>query len=353
MVKRGLALGLVLGVASVAMAEVSVELRPNSAGSEFNLCGQYGPNETVTYDIYVTQNGGSDLLIRMVKLDFSVGDISFDSITWDGAGADLSYHYQWESGAAAAVVYAGPLPPNPAPGPGDLGPNPAAQYNLLGTGEVRVGELTITTPASGTANLTANAAVHWGFGLDDGPITSEASVASQSLTIGAQNLVTSAPVFESTLWRSANHVVRLSFDTSFSAPAAGQIEIVQLQAGGVTGADVSGSFTFTAEAGDVLRIAGSGLTNGTWYEIRNLGGWGDVGPFRVQYQVALGDANADGRVLPNDLSAINSGVPTVGGPDDNRFDINGDLNVLPNDLSIANSNIPYLGVAKPTGHDCE
>ncbi|MGB0716104.1 MAG: hypothetical protein ACPGXK_09515 [Phycisphaerae bacterium] len=355
MINRALTLGLILGVASAASAQISVELRPQAGGggSEFNLCGQVGANETVTFDVVVTQNGGSDILLRMVKMDFDGGDVAPNGISFNDAAGDATHHYVYSSGNTHAIVHAGPLPPNPLPGPGDLGPNASTQFNLAGTGEVKVAEITVQTPGTpGAYNLMADTSVHWGFGLGDGDISSVAGAASASLSVGNQNLTAAAPGFAATLPRSAGNVVRLTFDSALNAPNAGDIEIVELLAGGATGSDLSGGFAFEIEGGNTMKISGNGLEHGKWYEIRNLGNYADAGPFRVQYQVAVGDANGDGRVLPNDLSAINTDVPNLGAADDSRFDINGDGRVLPNDLSAANSSIPYLGTALPSGHSC-
>lgn len=354
MINRGLTLGLILGVASAASAQISVELRPQAGGggSEFNLCGQVGANQEVTYDVFVVQNGGSDILLRMVKLDFSGGDVAPTGISFNDAAGDATHHYVYSSGNTHAIVHAGPLPPNPLPGPNDLGPNAATQFNLAGTGDVKVAEITVMTPGSaGSYNLMADTSVHWGFGLSDGPISSESGATSASLSVGDQNLASATPGFGDTLPRTANNVAVLDFDTNITAPAAGEIEIVELMAGGATGSDLSGDVTMEVVGGTSLRITGLDLADKTWYEIRNTGNWSDVGPFRVQYEVAYGDANGDGRVLQTDLSAINSDIPNFNAGD-SRLDINGDNRVLQTDLSAANAGIPNFGTNIPAGHDC-
>ncbi len=74
-------------------------------------------------------------------------------------------------------------------------------------------------------------------------------------------------------------------------------------------------------------------------------------PFEVHYLVQVGDASEDRRVLFDDLTVINSGVVTIGAPDDDRREISGDNNILFNDLTVANAHIPSLNnVPKPSGH---
>jgi len=87
-----------------------------------------------------------------------------------------------------------------------------------------------------------------------------------------------------------------------------------------------------------------------WYSVANLGGWSGVSPFELQYVVQVGDASDDGRVLSFDVSVINSGIPDISTPDDERRDINGDQRILSFDVSITNGSIPSLTVPKPAGH---
>jgi hypothetical protein len=102
-----------------------------------------------------------------------------------------------------------------------------------------------------------------------------------------------------------------------------------------------------------IRENGSVLAHRTWYAIRNLGGvdgWASVGPFEVQYVVQVGDVNADGKVLANDLSAMFPKIPTPNAGDQERADVNGDGKVLANDLSVVFPRIPSNTVPKPSGH---
>jgi hypothetical protein len=66
----------------------------------------------------------------------------------------------------------------------------------------------------------------------------------------------------------------------------------------------------------VLKIMenGSCLDHRMWVAIRNvagIGGWAGVGPFEVQYVVQVGDVNADGKVLANDLSVVFPHIPSA------------------------------------------
>ncbi len=105
-------------------------------------------------------------------------------------------------------------------------------------------------------------------------------------------------------------------------------------------------------AGSTLTIdeVGVVLSHGSWYGIRNAGTWVGVDSFNLHLVVAVGDANNNGRVLPADLSEINTDIPNFTAGADSRLDINGDGRVLPADLSAANSSIPSFNVPKPDGH---
>jgi hypothetical protein len=183
---------------------------------------------------------------------------------------------------------------------------------------------------------------------------------------GAAVLIESEPIAAApgvppggSLWRSAANFVLLTFDADIAAPGAGDVEVVEMLAGGGYGADLSANFTFTVMndgGGDprILRIdeVGSILVHHGWYAFRNTGSWSGVAPFETQYPVAVGDANNDRRVLFNDLGVINGSVPClVPGTCVDRHDINGDGRVLFNDLGVANGSVPLvLPDPKPAGH---
>ncbi len=251
-------------------------------------------------------------------------------------------------------------------------------------------------------------------------------------------LTAATPADQSSLWRSANNTIRLTFDGDITVPQPGQVRIQELLPDGAFGPDLStNGFMFTVEdvvegtweslveqssfappgletfntprsqgwrpglpnsvppglliartgqtVGDddagrpssvatelseegvhpqgaeaiahprILKIRenGSVLAHRTWYAIRNLGGvggWAGVGPFEAQYVVQVGDVNADGKVLANDLSAIFPKIPTNPAGDQERADVNGDGHVLANDLSAMFPRIPSAPVPKPSGH---
>ena len=176
-----------------------------------------------------------------------------------------------------------------------------------------------------------------------------------------QTLGASAPVFDASLWRPSSNVMRLTFGVDIALPVAGtDIELRELLPNGAFGPELlaARAFTLTVEldAGSprILRIAESGdvLNHRSWYGISSAG-WGGLTPFKVHHVVQAGDATGDGLVLFNDLSTINTDVPSFGVGDDHRKDISGDGNILFNDLSEANASIPSFAVTKPTGHECE
>jgi hypothetical protein len=165
-------------------------------------------------------------------------------------------------------------------------------------------------------------------------------------------LVGSIPAHEESLWRSQNNIVRLEFDRVIPWPLAGTFTIREMLDGGAFGSDLSSDFTFEVDDGPrVLKIRENGmvLTHRTWFA---LGYTGDpyIAPFELHFQVAVGDASNDGRVLALDVSVINTGIPTFSAADDDRRDINGDGRILALDVSVTNPYIPSFGVPKPSGH---
>lgn len=130
--------------------------------------------------------------------------------------------------------------------------------------------------------------------------------------------------------------------------------VLELLSGGGLGPDLSASFTFTIEGGNVLRIeeVGAVLNHRTWYAILNTGAWSSVAPFEVDYLLQIGDENDDGAAAFNDLSLINAGIPNFFAPDDDRRDIDGDRRILNVDLSVASASMTSFPVVKPTGHAC-
>ncbi len=202
--------------------------------------------------------------------------------------------------------------------------------------------------------------------MDDGTFWAvdagdQGTIQNMSMTVEFANLMASQPDCDSTLPRSQGNVIRLTFDRPITepSPGGGEVIIQQIMDGGATGGDISGNFTFSVVgAGDVLRIKETGavLSNETWYTVRSTGGWAGVAPFKRDYQLLTGDANNDHRVLPNDLSLINSFVSIfVTPPDGSRANINDDNRVLPNDISLANTFVRLFPAppGKPSDHSCE
>jgi hypothetical protein len=89
-------------------------------------------------------------------------------------------------------------------------------------------------------------------------------------------------------------VLRFTFACEITAPYSGKVKIAELQSGGSFGDDLSSSFTFSVENGNVLRIEEDGtvLSNETWYAVVN-DGWSGVADFEMDYVVVRGDADND------------------------------------------------------------
>ena len=141
------------------------------------------------------------------------------------------------------------------------------------------------------------------------------------------HLQSAAPAPQGTLWRTAKNIVRLTFDGNLpAAPAAGQIVIQELLAGGGFGPDLAAGFTFTIDTDPkVLKIreTATSLTHRKWYVIRNTGGWTGVANFEVQYVVLMGDVDNNGFVQNLDAGAIYPNVSPLPKPDDYRYDVDG------------------------------
>ncbi len=181
------------------------------------------------------------------------------------------------------------------------------------------------------------------------------AVWSVTVTCGAE-LSAATPNHNESLWRSANNIVRLTFDEDITTPAEGDVQVRALLDDGAFGPDLSASFDFTVEeAGQhhprILRIQERGdvLTHRNWYGISSTG-WTGVCGFEVHYVLQVGDASNDGRVLAFEVSLINMGIPEFAAADDDRRDIDGDGQILNFDVSIAKGKIPSFQVLKPIGH---
>ena len=167
--------------------------------------------------------------------------------------------------------------------------------------------------------------------------------------------VSSAPADQGTLWRTARNIVRLTFDGNLpAAPAAGQIVIQELLAGGGFGPDLAAGFTFTIDTDPkVLKIreTATSLTHRKWYAIRNTGGWTGVANFEVQYVVLMGDVDNNGFVQNLDAGAIYPNVSPLPKPDDYRYDVDGNGFCQNLDAGAVFPRVsPLPKPAKPSGH---
>ena len=168
-------------------------------------------------------------------------------------------------------------------------------------------------------------------------------------------LQSALPPNQGTLWRTAQNIVRLTFDGNLpAAPAAGQIVIQELLAGGGFGPDLSAGFTFTIDTDPkVLKIreTATSLTHRKWYAIRNTGGWTGVANFEVQYVVLMGDVDNNGFVQNLDAGAIYPNVSPLPKPDDYRYDVDGNGFCQNLDAGGVFPRVsPLPKPAKPSGH---
>ena len=405
MLKRGLALCVVLAFASVAGAQtVNIALTPSAAGP-------YTPGQNISVDVFLSQSGGAEgstaKLVRFAQLDVSTSDSSLltgaslpathtgpnpDVLGWDfgsttectgtpnscGSAFFLEAHQTLNAAAPRDRIMSAAYKELA----GDANRMWVIPANLGGPAPtVKVARINLTLPMiGGTYNLNVmNAAgtgdrgaeVRWGFGLttgdplvvrraQDGGITG----GTLALSVGppCQNLVSGVPAYvlpgvtfsgaiHDTLWRTQNNTIRLTFAGPITAPTAGQILIQQMTAGGTYGADKSANFTYTVEGGNVLRIreVGAQMPDNTWFAIRNTGGWTSACNFTIQYPVNVGDFDGNGVVLSADVLAINV-IANGAKADQDRSDVDGNGFKLQADVLLANANQPSATPAKPTGH---
>jgi hypothetical protein len=170
----------------------------------------------------------------------------------------------------------------------------------------------------------------------------------------APALASQVPACDDTLPRFQNNAVELTFAGPMAggAPAAGQVLVQELLAGGGFGPDLSANFTFTVVSPTVLRVRDNAATlvNGKWYGIRNTGGWSGSQNFEVDYVAVYGDSNNDRVNDFGDLSFIFAFLGPATPTD--RSDVNSDGVVDFGDLSAAFSFIGSFDPGKPDNHAC-
>jgi hypothetical protein len=390
MFKRGFACCVLLALASTAYGGVEIQLVPNPGPP-------YDGGESVIVDVLLVQTpAGTDRSLRMVQLDFTNTELDNWGVLpdfWDFSStqhcidvpADCGAGYTIDEDKSAAlppaanvywIVYGSEF---------ELGENTDNQVILPGDGTpVLVGQLDATVPSVDghhllsvmngfTGDMDMGAQVHWGFGsnINTEPLTawrpSTGTVTGGEYDFcvgtggdGAACVVTlvlpTAPPCDNVLPRFTNNVLRLTFSGPISAPAAGEVEIRELQAAGGFGSDLSSQFIFTVEGTDVLRIEENGdvLADGTWYGITNTaaaGGWPGVADFQVDYVVVVGDVSNDGFNDFSDLSAIFANQ-TGAAEDDDPYDVNADGFVDFSDLSAAFGFNGSFDPGKPGDHGC-
>lgn len=400
MLRRGLAFSLLLAMASAAQAGVIVDLVPATAGP-------YAQDESVDVDIMLRQDPtDGDHSLRFIQFDFNTTAPELTLIPptihrlasspnirfWNFVGvtncsnsedaACGSGHFLEDvlNGPRGRILSATYFFTDPA----DLGENTTAQRILRGNGDaVKVGVMRVKMPlqdgvfmldvvnATETNPDVGGVDVRWGFGLNVNgePLTTwrantgEITGGTMEMCVGAvcectaPELVSSAPACDSALPRSQGNVIRLTFSGDVgTAPSPGDIIVSALDAGGpLTGPDLSGTFTYSLEAGNtILRMEESipgVLSNLTWYTIQNTGGWTGACPFEVTYVSMPGNVNNDRFTNFGDLSGINAN--RTGSPaDDDPYNVNADGNVNFGDMSLANTFIVSTKPDKPPGHDC-
>ncbi len=413
MFKRGLAMSLVLGVASVVYADVEVRLVPTPSANPYNPPGMYDVGETdISVDVYLSQTpGAEDWLLRHVQFNLdgtdasllagvsmpvthspSAGDIRF----WDfssvaACAGDVEQcgagHYIDDSNAAGpkgvAISYystvASPVIPD------DTDENAAAQIVLPADGScVHVGVVNVSIPAGGPYTLDlVNIAevdpelagrVSYGFGLAAGginnmePVTTHGTGAS-ALTGGTlvlnhitQDVVASLPDDGETLPSTKGNVIKVSFGSSVAADAAdaalhGMVTVHELLPCGGLGPNLAnlGDVRFDIEdGGTTLRvsdISGAGLfDHQTWYAVVNDGTWGAATPFKVDLVTVYGDVDNSLFTDFGDIPALLASLDTAADDTNRRADIDGNGFIDFGDIPALLGTLDTGATSKPFGH---
>ena len=152
-------------------------------------------------------------------------------------------------------------------------------------------------------------------------------------------MVSSDPAADTTLSKTQNNVILLTFDGPIVLPTTAALSVVAMDGG----AEFGDQFVCAVEPdGVTLKAVESGgvLTHQQWYRVEPSAAF-DVQAFSVEVCTLVGDANGDGQVMALDLGAIwaHNGEMT-----DARYDINGDGQVMALDLGAAWA---YNGDATP------
>ncbi len=190
---------------------------------------------------------------------------------------------------------------------------------------------------------------------DTGPVASTPVVFAG--TGGSSNVslvpAQGKPLDGQSLWRTSKNIIRLQFDGNITAPAAGQIQIVQCLAGGVAGTDVTSNWNIAVDPTNptVLRLQEIGATtmvNRQWYAVRT-NGWTGVNDFHQAFFLIQGDVNRDGKFNTNDVSLQLQQPNGLNKPDDYVYDLDGSKSVNTNDVNAIFHCANALTPARPSG----
>lgn len=407
MFSRGLAFCLCVSMTSMAHAGAVVTLVPQTPGP-------YEPDQFVNVDVMLAQSpAGTARELRHVQLDFGASDpalVLIQTITHSlGANTIRFFDFLGEPdcpvsdnagcGAGHFFDFSFTSPPDRQKvvsmtyyfvSAANLKANPNAQKTLPASAAVRIGTMQVRMPNSAAEQCytldALNAAqtnpdlggadIRFGFGTDVSPdgvalTTWRANLSAPNNITGTPlqmcigsggeectvNLASSAPNDQGSLWRASRNIMRLTFDGAIVAPTPGQIKIrkmVAVPGCGSYEADLSASFTYAVEPGNILRIREAGTTvtleHRSWYEVSVVADndWPGVCNFKRQYVVQVGDADANRFVTAVDVGQVNA-QPLGPVADNSRFDINGDGFRTAVDVGLANGSQGALP-AKPCGH---
>jgi hypothetical protein len=162
----------------------------------------------------------------------------------------------------------------------------------------------------------------------------------------APTLISTDPPADATLPRTANNVIRFTYDVAISLPPAPALSILPIAGG----PDLGGSFTYSLDAVNlandtlVARENGTVLTDQTWYRLSPAPG-SPLPPFSLDLCTLRGDADNSGQVLAPDYAPVRNNLFLL--DPYHRADLDGSGQVLAPDYVVVRNHLFTTKPPKP------